>query len=432
MSSEYNFTKNYGYSAISKLQKPRLLQFATKLLYDKPKQIPDLNVNLVIDKPIFLLGGEHQPYDQGKIASAVVNAMSFLIVYSLQQQKLPTYMPSRLDMYYQTRFYFNGESSVCTDEGCNISDCEYVIENLGIIPETFWKYTDDKNNKLYYSQPPFIDTLERNFILKNSLYKVNQNNLNEIKLLLTNGYPLICGMYIDPTIFISSNTTCTGIITKIPNLVSKNLVEHAVIIVGYTEDGYFLVRNSWGVNWGLGFLNLNSGIYNYDEYQGQMRGYFKIPSSYITTRNAISELYVLDNFVDTTNYVDSIQAYNFPMEDKSFIKEITTRPLITIFSTIINDQLKLKFELGYYVCEGKCYWTLYYFKLNPSKIYQLCGEMFLPNLNFIDESINLKISQQSLSVIIVDICNQSNLLSTISINLATTKMLLIKSYRYKL
>lgn len=432
MSSEYNFTKNFGYLSTSKLEKPRLLSFATKLLDDKSKQVPDSSVNLVIDKPMFLLGGEHQPYDQGKIASAVVNAMSFLITYSLQQQNLPPYMPSRFDMYYQTRFYFDGESSVCTDEGSNISDCEYVIENYGIIPETFWKYTDDKNNKLFYSQPPFIDTLERNSILKNSLYKVNQNNLNEIKLLLTNGYPLICGMYVDPAVFSSSNTTCTGIITKIPNLGSKNLAEHAVVIVGYTEDGYFLARNSWGVNWGLGFLNINTGIYNFDEYQGQMRGYFKIPTSYITTRYVISELYALSNLIDPTDYIDSVQAFNFPIEDKSFIKEITTRPQLTIFSTTVNDQLKIKFELSYYMCEGKCFWILFYFKLNPSKIYQLCGEMSLPNLNFIDDSINLKITQQSLSTIIVDIYDHTNLLTMISINLATTKMLLIKSYKHKL
>ena len=43
---------------------------------------------------------------------------------------------------------------------------------------------------------------------------------------------------------------------------TKNKIgSHAVVLVGYTEEG-FIVRNSWGTNWGVG----GYGIYKYDDW----------------------------------------------------------------------------------------------------------------------------------------------------------------------
>ena len=27
-------------------------------------------------------------------------------------------------------------------------------------------------------------------------------------------------------------------------------INHAVVIVGYTQDGHWIIKNSWGENWG--------------------------------------------------------------------------------------------------------------------------------------------------------------------------------------
>ena len=50
---------------------------------------------------------------------------------------------------------------------------------------------------------------------------------------------------------------------------------HAVLCVGYDDKSRtFLIRNSWGKSWGL-------------------KGYFKMPYSYLTSRSLASDLWTI-------------------------------------------------------------------------------------------------------------------------------------------
>jgi C1A family cysteine protease len=259
------------------------------------------SANLVQDKPFFKIGGPQQPYDQGNLGSCTANALAFCFAYSAYKQNptnfANTFMPSRLDIYYQERLYM-GKNYVKIDSGANISDCEYVLENIGVIPESEWVYYDDSRDKGFYTLPTAARSTQRIKMNSAQMYSVRQSEA-EIKRALDLDFPVIFGMAVF-TSFESATVFNTGIV-PMPNTRREQLLGgHAIVIVGYTSDGYFIVRNSWGVNWGMGYRK--GSKYNFDEYGGQMRGYFKIPVAYVVDpRLAMSKsFYVVQNLDDTS------------------------------------------------------------------------------------------------------------------------------------
>ena len=79
-------------------------------------------------------------------------------------------------------------------------------------------------------------------------YKLKQN-IDDLKACLNDGYPFVVGISIYES-FESENSATTGII-KMPLCNEKLLGGHTVAVVGYDDNYGFLVRNSWGINWGI-------------------------------------------------------------------------------------------------------------------------------------------------------------------------------------
>ena len=73
-----------------------------------------------------------------------------------------------------------------------------------------------------------------------------QRDLNQWKAWLASNGPILAGLSVDAT---WDNATSTGgnIDTFMPNTVRGG---HAIAVVGYTSQGRFIVRNSWGTGWG--------------------------------------------------------------------------------------------------------------------------------------------------------------------------------------
>lgn len=295
---------------------PKLNKKSATLLL-KNIELPE-HVNLVIDDPIFLIGGDQQPYQQGNLGSCTTNALAFCFVYNCVQQKYKPFMPSRLDMYLNERLHMlqlNHITDIKQDGGANISDCEYTLEKIGVIPESVWEYNDDVHNQTFYQPPETIKTVTRVHGNDNNMYWVN-NTEHELKQVLANKHVIICGISVFQS-FESDKAKYTGIIPY-PNYnpsdpyynknepIDEFIGGHAVAIVGYTNDGYFIVRNSWGVNWGLGFYDEINKKANFDEFAGNMRGYFKIPVTYLINQNLASDFYVVQNVGNTDDTVISV------------------------------------------------------------------------------------------------------------------------------
>ena len=106
--------------------------------------------------------------------------------------------------------------------------------------------------------------LRRNRLFRSSL---------QMRTCLAAGYPFVFGFTVYES-FESQEVANTGIV-KMPKRGEQALGGHAVLAVGYNDAKQtFLVRNSWGEDWG-------------------MSGYFTLPYKYLSNRNLSDDFWTI-------------------------------------------------------------------------------------------------------------------------------------------
>jgi C1A family cysteine protease len=92
-------------------------------------------------------------------------------------------------------------------------------------------------------------------------YQKMIRSLNQMKGCLASGYPFVFGFAVYQS-FESQQVAQTGH-ASVPSSREYPIGGHTVLAVGYDdEQNWFVVRNSWGTNWG-------------------MKGYFTLPYTYL-------------------------------------------------------------------------------------------------------------------------------------------------------
>jgi C1A family cysteine protease len=206
-------------------------------------------------------------YDQGRIGSCTANAIAGAFEFDVLKQSLPDFMPSRLFIYYNERA---AEGHVHTDSGAMIRDGIKSVSKLGVCTEVQWPYDDT---------PPAVDggpwpkTAKAGKRPSAACYQAATANdalsyqrvvrsLAQFKGCLAAGYPFVFGFTVYES-FESETVAKTGVV-PMPLPSEAVLGGHAVLAVGYDDaTSRFLVRNSWGPDWGLS-------------------GYFTMPYAYLT------------------------------------------------------------------------------------------------------------------------------------------------------
>jgi C1A family cysteine protease len=200
-------------------------------------------------------------YDQGQLGSCTANAIGAAIEFK-QKKK---FVPSRLFIYYNERVI---EGTVASDSGAQIRDGIKSVATLGAPPEKDWKYDIAK----FRDTPPKVAFRDAKADLV-TLYQRLIQDLNTMKGCLASGYPFVFGFTVYAS-FEGATVAKTGIV-PMPASDEKSVGGHAVLAVGYDDaTREFLVRNSWGTDWGL-------------------KGYFKIPYAYLTTAKLASDFWTI-------------------------------------------------------------------------------------------------------------------------------------------
>jgi C1A family cysteine protease len=204
-------------------------------------------------------------YDQGQLGSCTANAIAGAIQFDRLKQKLPDFVPSRLFIYYNERAM---EHTVASDSGAQIRDGIKSVARLGDCPETEWPY-DIAKFKARPAAVCYKDALRYKVVF----YQRITQSLGQLKGCLASGWPFVFGFTVYES-FESPAVAKSGH-APLPSSGESVVGGHAVVGVGYDDaKQWFIVRNSWGMGWG-------------------MKGCFTLPYAYVTGADLASDFWTI-------------------------------------------------------------------------------------------------------------------------------------------
>lgn len=199
------------------------------------------------------------------VHNCTANAMGGAFQFEQKKQQIPDFIPSRLFIYYNTRSL---EGTINEDAGATLRNTMKTMVNVGVCPEKMWGY-----NKCFKRKPSDDCYIESQYNQVLEYLRVT-HSMYDIRYTLAQGFPVAFGMMLYDS-FMSESAARTGKI-PMPNLQTESsLGGHAVMLVGYNDTiREFIVRNSWGTNWGD-------------------RGYFYLPYDYIELPNLTADYWTI-------------------------------------------------------------------------------------------------------------------------------------------
>lgn len=194
-------------------------------------------------------------WDQGQLGSCTAFALTGAVSF------LHGFVGSQLWLYFKERFM---EGTVRMDAGAEIRDGIKILAQQGLPPEDSWPYDISKFTK---RPPATVDKLALQDLI--SEYQRLQT-IDDYMDCLASGSPFAVGITLYEN-FESEEMAQTGV-GGMPE--GACVGGHAICVVGYNEDGSWLIRNSWGPNWG-------------------MNGYFTLPHEYLASTDLASDAWVI-------------------------------------------------------------------------------------------------------------------------------------------
>jgi C1A family cysteine protease len=186
-------------------------------------------------------------------ANAVAGAYEYLCNVVAKQTNDQPGDISRLFIYYVARKYDQHQRDevhlAVTDRGSTISGAISALTMKGACLEETHPYHDDA---AYVNQSPSAESFDEALNYKiSSSYKI-PIGVDNFKYVLSLGYPIIFGCKLTEAFHKQGGK---GII-PVPDPSDEHAAEHglhAMLIVGYYDSHQvFVVRNSWGEDWGYG------------------------------------------------------------------------------------------------------------------------------------------------------------------------------------
>jgi C1A family cysteine protease len=201
-------------------------------------------------------------YDQGTLGSCTANALAALFQFLLIKLGRPSFVPSRLMIYWGERAI---EGTKDQDAGANGDDGMTFLQAKGVCPESTWPYDPSQ----FTEMPPTEAWAEATRHKMADLVTIDNTSLIEIQSCLASGYPIAFGFTAYPEL--ESDSVATTGQLPMPTHGEQPIGGHEVLLVGYDDATHlFKVRNSWGPGWGL-------------------NGYFFMPYAYATNPDLASD-----------------------------------------------------------------------------------------------------------------------------------------------
>lgn len=189
--------------------------------------------------------------NQGALGSCVANATADAL--ELLQPEGKVVQLSRLFVYYQARLR---DGNVCADDGTYVRSAFASLQSVGVCPEDVWPYVEDA-----FSERPTLAALEAAYDYRiDGYYRIasrGRARLNEIEAAVRADHPVVFGTDVSKA-FTEYGSDGPELVWSTP---SRPIGGHAMVIVGvrFVPAGRcFVLRNSWGRDWGRGGYALAS------------------------------------------------------------------------------------------------------------------------------------------------------------------------------
>lgn len=181
--------------------------------------------------------------NQGRANSCTANAVAGAYEYLAKRHTGNDYDVSRLFIYYNARALYDEEN--IEDRGSYISLAIEGLKQYGACSEATWDYDTERVNE---APDEGAYNEAANFIVEDM--EVLPVDLNAWKACLADGYPIIFGIML----FSSFDKQRKKGMVPMPTPKETQRGQHgahAMLCVGYSDkDKVFIVRNSWGEEWG--------------------------------------------------------------------------------------------------------------------------------------------------------------------------------------
>ncbi len=202
--------------------------------------------------------------DQKELGSCTANALAGALEFLMKKDKVSFTDMSRLFIYYNERVI---EHSVRTDSGAMIRDGIKTLVKQGSCSELSWPYNIPK----FAVKPP--KKCYKEALNYQILSYARINTVDEMRTCLADGFPFVFGFTVYES-FETQKVAKTGVV-GMPKDSESMLGGHAVLGVGYDDRSKrFIVRNSWGTDWGK-------------------KGYFTMPYAYLKDRNLADDFWTI-------------------------------------------------------------------------------------------------------------------------------------------
>lgn len=205
--------------------------------------------------------------DQGNLGSCTAQALVGNLELLEFKANIKFEDLSRLFVYYNERVI---EKSTSQDSGAYLRTGIKTLISQGVCSEKSWPY----NIKKFTKKPTTKCYSEAKMHTIKKYMRIN--SLQEMLQCLAEGFPFVFGFSVYDY-FESDTMAVTGVL-KMPKSNESLLGGHAVCAVGYNQKKkMLLIRNSWGINWGL-------------------KGYFWMPYEYVTNRDLSDDFWTIRAF----------------------------------------------------------------------------------------------------------------------------------------
>jgi C1A family cysteine protease len=224
----------------------------------------DIRKRIVLPARVDLRAHCSRIESQGRLGSCTAHALVGALEFLERKSKMPFAHLSRLFVYYNERVI---EHAVHWDNGAEIRNGIKSLAKQGVCLEARWPYIQKRFN--VRPGPPLYQEAKTHRIT--SYHRVQTHK--EMRQCLAEGFPFVFGFTVYDG-FESYEVEKTGRL-NVPTIHEKVVGDHAVMAVGYDDkQERFLVRNSWGDDWG-------------------MKGYFTIPYEYVEDHNLAGDFWTI-------------------------------------------------------------------------------------------------------------------------------------------